>query len=88
MKIVWLFSLLVATSVFAQDFPSKPIRIVVPYAAGGGTDAVSRLLATRLAAAFGQPVVVENKPGAATMLAARSDRIGPIPSSSMSACRA
>ena len=64
MKFVLLFSLLLTTSVFGQDYPSKPIRIVVPYAAGGGTDAVSRLLATRLGAVFNQPVVVENKPGA------------------------
>lgn len=56
--------LLAATSAFAQDYPSKSIRIVVPYAAGGGTDTVSRLMAARLGAAFNQPVVVENKPGA------------------------
>jgi tripartite-type tricarboxylate transporter receptor subunit TctC len=49
-----------------QTWPAGPLRIVVPYAAGGGTDTVARLMATRLSAVFGQPVVVENKPGAST----------------------
>jgi tripartite-type tricarboxylate transporter receptor subunit TctC len=59
-----LASTLFATGTGAQEFPAKAIRIVVPYAAGGGTDTVARLMATRLTTTFGQPVVVENKPGA------------------------
>lgn len=50
----------------AQDYPTKPIRIIVPYSPGGGTDSVARLMAQRLSAAFGQSAVVENKPGAST----------------------
>lgn len=53
----------------AQDnYPSKPIHIVVPYPAGGGTDTIARLVGQKLTERWGQPVVVENKPGASGML--------------------
>jgi tripartite-type tricarboxylate transporter receptor subunit TctC len=56
--------------VVAQDYPAKNITIVVSIGAGTGMDVLARLYADKLQAALGKPVVVENKPGAATMLAA------------------
>jgi tripartite-type tricarboxylate transporter receptor subunit TctC len=53
-----------AASRAQQDFPSKPIHIVVPYAAGGSVDPIARLVGDRLAKLVGQPVVIENRPGA------------------------
>lgn len=63
----WTLALLVAAGggfAFAQDFPSRTVRIVVPAAAGGAVDAISRILAQKLAASWNRQVVVENRPGA------------------------
>jgi len=61
--------LLAASSGYAQQYPSKPVTIVVPLAAGTGMDAVVRIYAEELAKSIGTSVVVENQPGAAMMLA-------------------
>src|SRR5881396_233556 len=60
--------LLVASSAFAQDYPNKPIRLIVPYGAGGGSDFVGRLVGQKLTEQMGQSVVVDNRPGAASLL--------------------
>ncbi|MCP4515782.1 MAG: tripartite tricarboxylate transporter substrate binding protein [Delftia sp.] len=54
----------------AQKWPAQPVRIVVPYTAGGGSDNIARALGTELSRELGQPVVVDNKPGASAMLGA------------------
>jgi len=57
-------SLLVAAAAFAQDYPAKPLRLIVPFPPGGGNDTVARVIAQRMSPALGQPVVVDNRPGA------------------------
>jgi tripartite-type tricarboxylate transporter receptor subunit TctC len=56
---------------WADGFPTKPVRLVVPYPAGGTTDVMARSLQTHLQAALGQPLLIDNKPGAGGVLAAR-----------------
>ena len=65
-----LAAALVAASVQAQDYPTKPVRFIVPYPTGGLTDVLARVISERLGAALKQPVLVENKPGAGTLLGA------------------
>ena len=62
--LVGLVVVLASPSVLAQAYPSKNIHIIVPFAAGSATDVAARLIGDKLNAAWGQPVVVENRPGA------------------------
>ena len=55
----------------AQDYPSKPITLIVPFPAGGGVDVIGRIVADKLAAALGQPVVIDNRGGAAGVIGTR-----------------
>ena len=56
------------TTAFAQAYPNKPIKIVVPFAAGGATDVLARVLAEKMTVGLGQPIVIDNKPGAAGII--------------------
>ena len=51
-------------AVQAQDYPSKPIKIIVPFPPGGHTDILGRLIAQKMTTSFGQSVIIENRPGA------------------------
>ena len=63
------FLLLTIISLPGNAFPTKPVRIIVAYPAGGGIDVMARQIGEKLSAAWGQPVIVENKPGANTIVA-------------------
>jgi tripartite-type tricarboxylate transporter receptor subunit TctC len=69
---VWAFLLIAVLSAQgnAQTYPSRPIRLVLPFAAGGLVDVPGRIIAQKLSEAIGQPVVVENKPGAGSTIGA------------------
>lgn len=58
----------ISASASAQTYPDRPVKVIVPYTAGGGTDTVARAISQRLSEKWGQPVVVENRPGAGTTL--------------------
>jgi len=66
------FGVLSGTQAFAQAYPTKPVTIVVPYAAGGATDVIARMVGQKLSDKWGQPVIVNNRPGAGTAIGAES----------------
>src|SRR5271165_3917082 len=57
-SVAWL-----AAPAIAETYPTRPIRVIVPYAPGGATDIVARMVGQRLSEVVGQPVVIENRPG-------------------------
>ena len=61
-----------AAPALAQDYPTRPITLIVPYAAGGGNDVMARVVADKMGAALGQPIVVENRGGAGGSIATRA----------------
>jgi tripartite-type tricarboxylate transporter receptor subunit TctC len=67
---VWFAILFATAAAQAQDYPSKPIRFVVPYPPGALTDVLARAIGDRLSTALKQPVLVENRPGAGTLVGA------------------
>src|SRR5437763_14748670 len=66
--LICTFALLAATSAAAQSWPARQIQLVVPYAPGGVVDFIGRTLGQRLAQQVGQPVVIDNRPGAGGMI--------------------
>ena len=69
---IWSLTILAALALpaQAQQYPSRPVTIVVPFAAGGGSDLLARLVAQKLEERLGRPFIIENKPGAGTTIAA------------------
>src|SRR5256714_8059990 len=65
------FSLVLSGAAAAQDYPARPITLVVPYAAGGGNDVMARIVAERMSKSLGQQIVIENKGGAGGSIATR-----------------
>src|SRR5215208_5550204 len=71
MALIAALPLFIANATQAQAFPERPIRLVVPYAAGGTADALARAVAEHMRKALGQPVLVDNKPGGNTAVGAQ-----------------
>ena len=71
-RVLWLFVLLIAQAANAQSYPIKPVRVIVPFAAGSLSDTLGRLLAQELSVALGKQFVIDNKPGASAIIGAQA----------------
>ncbi len=71
-KMLFVLLLAVAGSAFAQAWPNKPVRVIIPYPPGGGAEAAARFLANHFTHAFGQPFVIDNRPGGNTVIGAEA----------------
>src|SRR3984893_16914929 len=72
LSLALLFAMLGMTAAAAQPYPSRPIRLVVPFAAGGPADFLGRVLGQKLGETLDQQIVVDNRPGANTILGAQA----------------
>ena len=70
MKALFIAALLASCNLAAADYPSRPLRIIVPFTAGGSTDILARMIGKHLTESWGQPVVVDNRAGANGVIAA------------------
>ncbi len=71
-KLIALLLLAAAAPAFAQAWPAKPVRVIIPYPPGGGAEAAARFLANDYTQAFGQPFVIDNRPGGNTVIGAEA----------------
>ena len=69
-RFLWAAATLAAATALAQSYPSKPIHVVVGFPPGGGNDIIARMVGAKMQEAWGQPVVIDNKPGANSIIAA------------------
>ena len=68
MKLLFSILIFAATTAFAQPFPSKPTKMIVPYPPGGSADILARAIGAKVGEGLGQPVVIDNRPGAGTII--------------------
>ena len=68
----WPPALAMAAPAMAEDYPARTVTLIMPYPAGGGVDTVGRVIAQKLTAALGQQVIVENRPGAGSVIGMRA----------------
>src|SRR5688500_7208971 len=64
------FAIVCSAAVAQDDFPSKPVRLIVPFPAGGGTDIISRAIGAKIVEEWKQPLIIDNRPGAGANIGA------------------